>query len=145
MIKGSLTLNGYVSLKAKNYSLRCNSKTSLRKPERSQRRLWEDVFNQSSGRCLRDLQIGPFWDVSEMLYETSQRRIWDASLPAEKDFYQTIWGTTKKCEKEFNLIFISIQLSEMHGKGRVNSNIIRSYPRLYFCCECHGCPARFFK
>ena len=50
-------------------SRRCNSKTSLRKPERSQRRLW-------------DLQISPLWDVSETLYETSQRCIWDASMPA---------------------------------------------------------------
>ena len=37
-------------MKAKNYRLRCNSKTSLRRPERSQRRL-------------RDLQIISLWDV----------------------------------------------------------------------------------
>ena len=45
--------------KVKNYSLRGNSKTSLRKPKRSQRGLCGDVFNQSSGRRLRDLQISP--------------------------------------------------------------------------------------
>ena len=34
---------------------------------------------------------------------------------------KTFWGTTKKCEnKKFNLIFISIQLSEMHGTLRVD-------------------------
>ena len=71
-------------MKTKNYSLRCNSKTSLRKLERSQRRLWGDVSNQSPGRCLRDLQISPLWDISETLYETSQRSIWDASMPAGK-------------------------------------------------------------
>ena len=31
---------------------------------------------------------------------------------------QTFWSTTKKCENK-NLTFISIQLSEMHGMGRV--------------------------
>ena len=69
-------------MKAKNYCLWCNSKTSPRKPERSQRCLWGDVFNQSPGRRLRDFQISPLWDVSEMLYEKSQRCIWDASMPA---------------------------------------------------------------
>ena len=69
-------------MKAKNYSLRCNSKTSLRKHERSQRHLWGDTFNQSPERRLRDLQISHLWDVSETLYETSQRCIWDASMPA---------------------------------------------------------------
>ena len=37
-----------------------------------------------------------------------------------KDHLKTFWGTTKKCENK-NLTFISIQLSEMHGTGRVNS------------------------
>ena len=37
-----------------------------------------------------------------------------------KDLHKTFWGTTKKCENK-NLIFVSIQLSEMHGTGRVNS------------------------
>ena len=32
-----------------------------------------DVFNQSPGRRLRDLQISPLLYVSETLYETSQR------------------------------------------------------------------------
>ena len=37
-----------------------------------------------------------------------------------KGLYKTFWGTTKKCEnKNFNLIFISTQLSEMHGTLRV--------------------------
>ena len=62
----------FLSLKAKNYSLRCNSKTSLRKPERCQRSLLGDVFNQSSRRRLRDFQISP-------LYELSLRRHKDAS------------------------------------------------------------------
>ena len=62
-------------MKAKNYSLRCNSETSLRKSGRSQRRLWGDVFNQSPGRRLRDLQISPLRDVSETLNETHLRYI----------------------------------------------------------------------
>ena len=70
------------SLKVTNYSLRCNSETSLRRPERSQRRLCGDVFNTSHRRRLRDFQISPLWDVSETLHETSQRCIWDASIPA---------------------------------------------------------------
>ena len=65
-----------LSLKTKNYSLRCNSKAFLRKPERSQRHLWEDVFNQSLRIRFRDLQISPVWDVSEIMYE---RRLKDAS------------------------------------------------------------------
>ena len=68
----------------KNYCLRCNSKTSLKKIERSQRRLWGEVLNQPPGRRLKDLQISPLWDVSETLYETSQRSIWDVSMPARK-------------------------------------------------------------
>ena len=37
-----------------------------------------------------------------------------------KGLHKTFWGTTKKCEKKkINLIFISIQLSEMHWTGRV--------------------------
>ena len=47
-----------------------------------QRCLWGDIFNQSPGRRHRDLQISPPWDVSEKLYEMSQRYIWDASMPA---------------------------------------------------------------
>ena len=54
---------------------------SLRKSERSQRRLRGAVFNQSLGRRLWDFQTSPLWDVSETLYETSQRCIWDASMP----------------------------------------------------------------
>ena len=53
-----------------------------RKPERSQRRFWGDVFYQSPGRRFRYLQISPLWDLSEMLNETSQRCIWDAFMPA---------------------------------------------------------------
>ena len=49
-----------LSLKVTNYTLRCNSDTSLRKPERSQRRLPGDVFSTSRRRRLRDLQIRPF-------------------------------------------------------------------------------------
>ena len=60
-------------MKAKNYSLRCKSSTSLRKPERPHRSLWRDVFNHSSGRPLKDLQIRPLWGVTETLYETCQR------------------------------------------------------------------------
>ena len=41
-----------------------------------------DVFNTSHRRRLRDLQISPLSDVSETLHETSQRCIWDASMPA---------------------------------------------------------------
>ena len=48
-----------LSLKVTNYTLRCNSETSLRRPERSQRRLRGDVFNTSHRRRLRDLQISP--------------------------------------------------------------------------------------
>ena len=62
-------------MKANNYNLKYNSKTSLRKPERSQRRLWGYLFNQSPGRRLRDLQIGPLWGICETL--TSQRFIWE--------------------------------------------------------------------
>ena len=36
-----------------------------------------------------------------------------------KGLHKTFWGTTKKCENK-NLIFISIQLSEMHETLRVN-------------------------
>ena len=63
-------------------SRKCNSKTSLRKPEISQRGLWGDVSSESPARGLRDLQVSPLWDVSETLYETSQRCIWDPSMPA---------------------------------------------------------------
>ena len=49
------------------------------------------------------------------------------SLWCLKRFYEglyglgkTFWGTTKKCEKKFKLIFILIQFSEMHGTRRVN-------------------------
>ena len=55
--------------------------SSLRKPEGSQRCLWEDISNQSPGRRLKDLQVSPLWDVFETLYETSQGCIWDASMP----------------------------------------------------------------
>ena len=72
----------FPSLKVTNYNLRCNSETSLRRPERYQRRLWGDVFNTSDRRRLWDLQISPLWDVSEAPRETSQRYIWDASMPA---------------------------------------------------------------
>ena len=38
-----------------------------------------------------------------------------------KGLHKILWGTTESCEnKKFNLIFISIELSEMHGTGRVN-------------------------
>ena len=36
---------------------------SLRKSERSQRRLWGDVFNQSPKRGFRDLQISPLSEL----------------------------------------------------------------------------------
>ena len=58
--------------------------TSLRKPERSQWCLWGCVINISHQRGLRDLQISPLPDVSEKLHETSQRCVWDASMPAGK-------------------------------------------------------------
>ena len=59
----------YLSLKAKNYNLRCNSKTSLRKPETSLINLPGDVseicksglFEMSLRRCMRRLK-----DPSEM-------------------------------------------------------------------------------
>ena len=57
-------------------------KDVLKKPEKSLQRLWRDIFSQSPERCLRDLQISPPWGVSEMLYETSQRCILDASMLA---------------------------------------------------------------
>ena len=91
-----------LSLKAQNYSLRCNSKMSPRKSERSQRRFQGDVFNQCPRRRLRALQIKPFWDVSlsrsttscfywsETLYKTSQRCIWDASMPTGNSFREII-------------------------------------------------------
>ena len=69
-------------LKVTNYTLSCNLETSLKRPERSQRHLQGDVFNTSHGRRLRDLRISPLWDVSETLHETSQRCIWDVSMPA---------------------------------------------------------------
>ena len=68
-----------LSLKAKHYSLRCSSKTSLRRPEKSHRCLWGGAFNISHWRRLKDLQISSLWDVSETLHGTSQRRIWGAS------------------------------------------------------------------
>ena len=64
--------------------LKCNSETSLGKPERSQWCLWVCVFNISHQRGLRDLQISPLWDVSEKLHETSQRCVWDKPMPAGK-------------------------------------------------------------
>ena len=36
-----------------------------------------------------------------------------------KGLHKTFWGTTKKYENK-NLIFVSIQLSEMHRTGRIN-------------------------
>ena len=69
-------------LKVTNYTLRCNSEMSLRRPERSQRRLRGDVFNTSHRRRLWDLQISPLWDVSDTLHEKSQKCIWDASMLA---------------------------------------------------------------
>ena len=39
---------------SRNYSLGCNSKTSLRRPEISQRRLLGGAFDRSHGRHLRD-------------------------------------------------------------------------------------------
>ena len=59
-------------MNAKNYSLRCNSKKSLRKPERSQRLLWGDVFNQSQGRRLRDVQISPLWCLWDAVWDVSK-------------------------------------------------------------------------
>ena len=47
-------------LKAINYSLGCSSKTSMRKPERSQICLLGGLFNAAHWRRLRDLQISPF-------------------------------------------------------------------------------------
>ena len=72
-----------LSLKAKNYSLKCNSKTSLRKLERSQRHFWGDVSDQSPGRRLQSISretslINLPGDLSEIcksaLFEMSLRR-----------------------------------------------------------------------
>ena len=99
------------SLKAKSYSLRCNSKTSLKKPKRSQRRLWGNVFNQSPGRRLRDLKISPLWDVSKTLYETSMylRCIhagWNTEKSQSNSFFlfQLFWMIQKKNNSFLNKI-----------------------------------------
>ena len=43
-----------------------------------------------------------------------------------KTHHKTFRGTTKKCEnKHFKLIFILIQLSEMHAAGRVKDSYIQ--------------------
>ena len=49
-----------------------------------------------------------------------------------KGLHKPFWGTTKKCEKKnFELIFILIQLSEMHGAERIkiefSSNILPTW------------------
>ena len=96
-----------LSLRTKNYSLRCDWKTSLRKPERSQRRLWGNVFNQSPGRRLRDLQISSLWDVSQTLYETSQRCFRDAFMPAGVLLYGFYrpgqWEKLTKCKNMLSM------------------------------------------
>ena len=67
-------------MKANNYNLRCNSRTSLRKSERFHTNLRRDIFNQSSRRRFRDFEINPLGNVSETLYEMSQRCIWNAFM-----------------------------------------------------------------
>ena len=66
----------------KFYSPICNSKTSLRKPERFQRRIWGGIFNRSHQRRFRDLEINSVLDVSETRHGTSQRCMGDAFMPA---------------------------------------------------------------
>ena len=65
---------------------------TLRRPERSHRRLWGDVFTKSQRRRFWNLQISCLWDVSETLRETSQRWIWDASMVAGNVFWISISG-----------------------------------------------------
>ena len=64
-----------LSLKVTNCTLRCDSETSLRRPERSQRRLRGNVINTSHQRRLRDLQIALF----EMSLRLCMRSLRDAS------------------------------------------------------------------
>ena len=69
-----------VMMKANNYNLRCNSRTSLRKSERFHTNLRGEIFSQSSRKRFRDFQINPLGNVSETLYEMSQRSIWNAFM-----------------------------------------------------------------
>ena len=51
------------------------------------------------------------------------------SLSSLKRFSEGLKGITRKRKLKFNLIFISIQLSEMHETGRVNNLIL--IPQLF--------------
>ena len=58
-----------------------------------------------------------------------------------KGLHKTFWGTTKKCEKKkINWIFISIQLSEMHGSLRINQLLFlfKSSKNLWFSDDFSG-------
>ena len=85
------------------------------KPERSQRCLWGNVFNQSPGRCLRDLQIIPLWDVSETLYDTSQRCIWGASMPAGLECFQQSQSSIERSE--------NTHVNEKENIWNIHSNV----------------------
>ena len=102
---------------------------SLRKPEGSQRRLWEDFFNQFHWRCLRDSQIIPLWNVSDTLYETFQRCIWDASIdasmPAGINYF---WGilSWEHFSKTFTLeLLVVISPNNEEKKGRSKAALER--------------------
>ena len=68
------------------------------------------------------------WPILQLLalyglVSTERSPIKKPAAESLKGLRKTIWGTTKKCEnKNFNLIFISMQLSEMRGTLSINSS-----------------------
>ena len=80
-----------------------------------------------------------------MLEESKSFKILTLLVPIldkeKKGLHKTFWGTTKKCEnKKINLIFISIQLSEMQGTGKVKSYKVA----MFFCIICICCYMHLF-
>ena len=57
----------------------------------------------------------------------------------KKGLHKTFSGTTEKCEnKKNNLIFISMQLSEMQGTGKVKSyKVAMFFCIIFICCYMH--------
>ena len=103
-----------LTLKITNYSLRCNSETSLRRPERSQRRLWGDVFNASHRRRIRDFQISPLWDAAWDVSEMHLRCIhacWVQEISLKES--TLIWRTLKLLFILFNSLDIYRCTSEV--------------------------------
>ena len=116
----------WLSWRAKNYSR--NSKTSLRKPEKSQIRLWGDVFNQSPVRRLRDgsemqpCRLGPagmrcLWEISirSLFRETSQRPI--KNISEKMTFFVTSLRRLKYISKK--MLFCNVfKTSQKHHQKK---------------------------